>query len=212
MWTRLWVWNAFAGSPQYPSPLQDSTMQQSQSQFARMIDCLSFHRSIRIWSMIFRSSNIGLKAISGCSRIFGFSRVRSTYNCSLLIATQGCLSLGPASPFVCHLRVRLICRLALLSLIVPLPRLDCSTSGFWSCSAAGLPVAANARFVFFLGACPQPCLPFMLLEHSPQPLDWFGIWSMKEFCNFNSNVWEVLEEFFRWPDASNENWSLVHPS
>jgi hypothetical protein len=79
--------------------------------------------------MIFRSGISGLKAISGCSRIFGFSHVRPTYSCPPLIATRGCLSLGPASLFVCRLRVHLVCGLALLHLTVPLPRLDCPASG-----------------------------------------------------------------------------------
>ena len=174
--------------------------------------CLSFHHSIRIWSMIFRSGIIGLKAISGCSRIFRFSHVHPTYNCPPLIATQGHLSLGPTSPFVCRLRICLICTLALLGLIIPLPRLDCPMSRLWSCSAVSPPAAASVRFVFPPRARPRPHLAYMLPKCPPQPLTWFGIWSMKEFYNPNCDVWDVLEEFFQWLDVSNENWGLVHPS
>ena len=127
--------------------------------------CLVFYRSIRIWSTIFCSSITGLNAISGCSRILGFSRVRPTYSYPSLIATWGCLLLGRASPFVCCLRVHLVCGLALLGLTVPRP---------------------------------------------PQPLNWFGIWPMKEFCNLNCWIWDVFEEFLHWPDASNVKCSLEH--
>ena len=128
---------------------------------------LAFHRSIRIWSTIFCSGITGLSAISGCSRILGFSHVHPTYSCPLLIAILGRLPLGPASPFVCRLRVRLVCGLALLSLTIPRPS---------------------------------------------RPLDWFGIWSMKKFYNHNCWIWDVFEEFLHWPDASNLNYSLEHPT
>jgi hypothetical protein len=136
---------------------------------------------------IVRSSITGLKAIRGWSRILGFNHVRPIYSCPPLIATCGRLSLGPVSPFVCCLRVCLICRLALLHLNVPRPRLDCPASGLWSRGAVGLPTTASARFEFPLvpGAPPRPRLPRMLADHPPQHLDWIGIWSMKEFCNLN---------------------------
>jgi hypothetical protein len=133
------------------------------------------------------------------------------YSCPLLIATRSRLSLGLASPFVCRLRIRLVCGLALLRLTVPLPRLDCPVSGLWSRGAAGLPAVVSARFVFPLGAPLLPRLPRMLLERPPRPLDWVGIWSLKEFCNLNCDDRNVFEEFFYWPDASIENWGLVHP-
>ena len=114
-----------------------------------------------------RILGFSLNAISGCSRILGFSRVHPTYSCPPLIATWGRLSLGPTSLFVCCLRMRLVCTLALLGLTVP---------------------------------------------HLPRPLDWFGIWSMKEFCNLNYWIWDVFEEFLHWPNASNVNCGLKHPS
>ena len=172
--------------------------------------CLSFHRSIRIWSIIFRSSITGLNAISRCLRIFGFSRVHPMYSCLPLIATWGHLSLRLASPFICHLYLHLVYRLALLGLTIPLPRLDCPASRLWSHSDAGCPAGGGARFVFLPAACPRPRLPCMLLECPPWPLDWFGIWSMKEFCNLNYWSWDVFEEFFHWLDASNENYGLIH--
>ena len=113
--------------------------------------CLSFHHSIRIWSIIFCSDITCLKAISGCSRIFRFSRVRPTYSYPPLIATRGLLSLGPTSPFVCRLHIRLICRLALLGLIFPLPRLDCPVSRLWSCGAVGLQLLLVHDLCFLQG-------------------------------------------------------------
>jgi hypothetical protein len=211
MRTGLRVRNAFAGSPQYPSPLRYGAMQQSHSRFARTMGCLSFHQSIRIWSTIFCSGITSRKAISGYSRIFGFSRVRPTYNCPPLITTRGRLSLGPTSPFVYRLRVRLVCGLALLRLTVPLPRLDCPTSRLWSRSVVGPLAVASAWFVFPPGAPPLPRLPRMLPKRPPRPLNWVGIWSMKEFCNLNYDDRNVFEEFFHWPDTSIENWGLVHP-
>jgi hypothetical protein len=175
--------------------------------------CLSLHRSIRIWSTIVRSGITGLKAISGCSRILEFSRVRPTYSCPPLLATRGRLSLGLASPFVCRLRVHLVCGLALLSLTIPLLWLECRASGHWSCGAASPIAAASAWFLFppLAGAPPRPSLPRMLPSRPlPWPLDWVGIWSMKEFCNVNCNDWDVFEEFFHWLNTSDENWDLVY--
>ena len=129
--------------------------------------CLSLHCFIRIWSTLFCSSITGLKASSGCSRIFGFSRVRPTYSCPPLITTHGCHLLGLASPFVCRLHVRLVCGLALLCLNVLLHQLDCLASGLWFCGAVGPPATTNARFVFLLEALPQPRLLHMLLECPP---------------------------------------------
>ena len=134
-----------------------------------------------------------------------------TCSSPLFIATWGLLLLGLASSFVCRLRVWLVFELALLYLTVLLPRLDYLTSRLWSRGVAGPPPVASARFVFLPGARPQPRLPCMLPERPSRPLDWFGIWSMKEFYNLNCNVWDVLKELFHWPDPSNENWDLVHP-
>ena len=105
----------------------------------------------------------------------------------------------------------LICKLALLGLTVRLPWLDCPVSRLWSCGDVGHPAASSAQFVFSPTTRPWPRLPYMLLERPPRPHDWFGIWSMKEFCNLNCWIWDVFEEFFHWLDASNENCSLVHP-
>ena len=164
MQTGLQVRNAFAGSRQYPYLLRYGTMQQSQSQFSCTMGCLSFHNSIRVWSMIFCSGIISLKAIRGCSRIFGFSHVRPTYSCPPLLATRGRLSLGSASPFVCHLHVHLVYKLALLGLTILLPWLDCPMSVLWSRGVASPLAATTAQFVFLLGARPRPRLPCMLLE------------------------------------------------
>jgi hypothetical protein len=196
MRTGLRVQNAFAGSPQYPSLLRYGATQQSHSRFARTMGCLSFHRSIRIWSTIFHSGTTGRKAISGCSRIFGFSCVRPTYSCPPLIATRGRLSLGLASPFVCRLRIRLVCGLVLLHLTVRLPWLDCPAFGLWSRDAAGLPVATSARFVFLLEAPPLPCL-LLCYQNVPPGLSTesaFGQW--KNYATSTAMIEMFLKNSF----------------
>jgi hypothetical protein len=96
--------------------------------------------------------------------------------------TLGRLSLGPASAFVCLLRVRLVCGLALLGLTVPLPLLDCPSSTARLPGALDPPAAGRFR--------PRP------RPRPARPLPRVGIWSMKEFCNLNCDARDVFVEFF----------------
>jgi hypothetical protein len=92
------------------------------------------------------------------------------------------LSLGPASAFSCHLRVRLVCGLALLGLTFPLPLLDYPSSAARLPGALDPPVAGRSR--------PRP------RPRPARPLPRVGIWSMKEFYNLNCDARDVFVEFF----------------
>jgi hypothetical protein len=159
------------GSPQYPSPLRYSAIQQSQSRCSRTIGCYALHHSIRIWLTIVFNSITGLKAIRGCSRILGFRRVRPTKSIIPLIITCERLLLGPTSKFVCRLRVRPVSGLALHRLTIPLPLLDCPMSGLWPRRAIEPSAVVSDQFVFVsvARAAPLPRLPLVLLLHPPYP-------------------------------------------
>jgi hypothetical protein len=87
-----------------------------------------------------------------------------------------------------------------LSCLWPLPS-RCRWSSYSCCD----------RFVFVLDgrAAPWPRLSLSLPFRSPRPLDWFGIWSMKEFRKFNCNGGDGFEEFFHWPDECRESWGMA---
>ena len=117
---------------------------------------------------------------------------------------------GASFSIVCLLHICLVCGLALCRLTILLSLFNCPALGLWPRGADSSRAVANDWFVFVpvWRAVPRPQLFLPHLFRPPRPLDWFGIWSMKEFCNFNCDFNDGFAKFFHWLDEHTESYGM----